>query len=160
MLGLLRRDGWTISDDEWDAAWNAVCTNVWRRQQEAALDFRGEPLNYLLATAKNELRRERRRARLDLVSLDADGAPEPVARRADLDEELDLRDKLRIAQTIARSRLRPRELHVWGLRVVCGLTYEEGAARLGIAPKRFEKELMSAHAKIADEIRAVAAGTR
>ena len=95
MLGLLRRDGWTISDDEWDAAWNAVCTNVWRRQQEAALDFRGEPLNYLLATAKNELRRERRRARLDLVSLDADGAPEPVARRADLDEELDLRDKLR-----------------------------------------------------------------
>jgi DNA-directed RNA polymerase specialized sigma24 family protein len=159
VLGLLRRDGWTISDDEWDAAWNAVCTNVWRRQQEAALDFRGEPLNYLLATAKNELRRERRRARLDLVSLDADGAPEPVARRADLDEELDLRDKLRIAQTIARSRLRPRELHVWGLRVVCGLTYEEGAARLGIAPKRFEKELMSAHAKIADEIRAVAAGT-
>jgi DNA-directed RNA polymerase specialized sigma24 family protein len=159
VLGLLRRDGWTISDDEWDAAWNAVCTNVWRRQQEVALDFRGEPLNYLLATAKNELRRERRRARLDLVSLDADGAPEPVAPRADLDEELDLRDKLRIAQTIARSRLRPRELHVWGLRVVCGLSYEEGAARLGIAPKRFEKELMSAHAKIADEIRAVAAGT-
>ena len=31
--------------------------------------------------------------------------------------------------------------------------------RLGMAPKRFEKELLTAHAKIADEIRAVAAGT-
>ena len=159
LLGLLRRDGWAITDDEWDAAWNTVCANVWRRQQEVVIDFRGEPLNYLLAAAKNELRRERRRARLDVVSLDADDAPEPSAAGPELDDELDLRDKLRIAQTIARNRLRPRELRVWGLRVVCGLTYEEGAARLGMAPKRFEKELLTAHAKIADEIRAVAAGT-
>ena len=158
LLGLLRRDGWAITDDEWDAAWNAVCANVWRRQQEAAIDFRGEPLNYLLAAAKNELRRERRRARLDVVSLDADDAPEPSAAGPELDDELDLRDKLRIAQTIARNRLRPRELRVWALRVVCGLTYEEGADRLGMAPKRFEKELLTAHAKIADEIRAVARG--
>ena len=64
-----------------------------------------------------------------------------------------------MAQTIARHRLRPRELRVWGLRVVCGLTYEQGADRLGITAKRFEKELLSAHAKIADEIRAVASGT-
>jgi DNA-directed RNA polymerase specialized sigma24 family protein len=159
LLGLLRRDGWTISDDEWDTVWNAVCANVWRRQQASPIDFRGEPLNYLLATAKNELRRERRRPKLDAVSLDADGAPEPVADGPELDDELELRDKLRIAQTIARNRLRPRELRVWGLRIVCGLTYEEGAARLGLTPKRFEKDLMSAHAKIADEIRAVAAGT-
>ena len=159
LLGLLRRDGWAITDDEWDAAWNTVCANVWRRQQEVEIDFRGEPLNYLLAAAKNELRRERRRARLDVVSLDADDAPEPSAAGPELDDELDLRDKLRIAQTIARNRLRPRELRVWGLRVVCGLTYEEGADRLGMAPKRFEKELLTAHAKIADEIRAVAAGT-
>jgi len=159
LLGLLRRDGWAITDDEWDAAWNTVCANVWRRQQEVEIDFRGEPLNYLLAAAKNELRRERRRARLDVVSLDADDTPEPSAAGPELDDELDLRDKLRIAQTIARNRLRPRELRVWGLRVVCGLTYEEGAARLGMAPKRFEKELLTAHTKIADEIRAVAAGT-
>ena len=49
LLGLLRRDGWAITDDEWDAAWNTVCANVWRRQQEVEIDFRGEPLNYLLA---------------------------------------------------------------------------------------------------------------
>jgi RNA polymerase sigma factor (sigma-70 family) len=159
LLGLLRRDGWQISDDEWDAAWNAVCLNVWRRQQAAEIDFRGEPLNYLLASAKNELRRERRRAQPDVVSLDSDDAPEPSSPTRELDDELDMRDKLRLAHTIARHRLRPRELRVWGLRVVCGLTYEEGAERLGITPKRFEKELLSAHAKIADEIRAVAAGT-
>jgi len=159
LLGLLRRDGWTITDDEWDAAWNAVCTNVWKAQKRRDIDFRGEPLNYLLASAKNELRRERRRLRLETVSLDAADAPEPPAPGPELDDELDLRDKLRIAQTIARNRLRPHELRAWGLRVVCGLTYEEGAARLGIAPKRFEKQLLAAHAKIADEIRAVAAGT-
>jgi RNA polymerase sigma factor (sigma-70 family) len=159
LLGLLRRDGWQISDDEWDAVWNAVCFNVWRRQQETEIDFRGEPLNYLLASAKNELRRERRRARPDIVSLDGEDAPEPSSPTRELDDELDMRDKLRLAHTIARHRLRPRELCVWGLRVVCGLTYEEGAERLGITPKRFEKELLSAHAKIADEIRAVAAGT-
>jgi hypothetical protein len=45
LLGLLRRDGWTITDDEWDAAWNAVCTNVWKAQQRRDVDFRGEPLN-------------------------------------------------------------------------------------------------------------------
>src|SRR3954453_1170947 len=159
LLGLLRRDGWQISDDEWDAVWNAVCLNVWRRQQGAEIDFRGEPLNYLLASAKNELRRERRRLRPDIVSLDREDAPEPSSPTRELDDELDMRDKLRLAHTIARHRLRPRELRVWGLRVVCGLTYEEGAERLGITPKRFEKELLSAHAKIADEIRAVAAGT-
>jgi len=159
LLGLLRRDGWQVSDDEWDAVWNAVCLNVWRRQQEVEIDFRGEPLNYLLASAKNELRRERRRARPEVVSLDYEDAPEPSSATRELDDELDMRDKLRLAHTIARHRLRPRELHVWGLRVVCGLTYEEGGERLGITPKRFEKELLSAHAKIADEIRAVAAGT-
>jgi DNA-directed RNA polymerase specialized sigma24 family protein len=159
LLGLLRRDGWKIADDEWDATWNAVCANVWRRQQVSPIDFRGEPLNYLLAAAKNELRRERRRPRAELVSLDADDAPEPSSPAPEPDDELDLRDKLRLAQTIARHRLRPRELRVWGLRIVCGLTYEEGAARMGIPPKRFEKELLSAHAKIADEIRAVASGT-
>ncbi|MFL5836666.1 MAG: RNA polymerase sigma factor [Solirubrobacteraceae bacterium] len=159
LLGLLRRDGWRISDDEWDVVWNAVCLNVWRRQQADGIDFRGEPLNYLLASAKNELRRERRRARPDVVSLDSENAPEPSSPTRELDDELDMRDKLRLAHTIARHRLRPRELRVWGLRVVCGLTYEEGAERLGITPKRFEKELLSAHAKIADEIRAVAAGT-
>src|SRR3954453_10858545 len=159
LLGLLRRDGRQISDDEWDAVWNAVCLNVWRRQQAAQIDFRGEPLNYLLASAKNELRRERRRARADVVSLDSKDVPEPSSPIRELDDELDMRDKLRLAHTIARHRLRPRELRVWGLRVVCGLTYEEGAERLGITPKRFEKELLSAHAKIADEIRAVAAGT-
>jgi RNA polymerase sigma factor (sigma-70 family) len=159
LLGLLRRDGWHISDEEWDAVWNAVCLNVWRRQQAAEIDFRGEPLNYLLASAKNELRRERRRTRSDVVSLDSEDAPEPSSPTRELDDELDMRDKLRLAHTIARHRLRPRELRVWGLRVVCGLTYEEGAERLGITPKRFEKELLSAHAKIADEIRAVAAGT-
>jgi RNA polymerase sigma factor (sigma-70 family) len=159
LLGLLRRDGWQISDDEWDVVWNAVCLNVWRRQQADQIDFRGEPLNYLLASAKNELRRERRRARPDVLSLDSEEAPEPSSPTRELDDELDLRDKLRLARTIARHRLRPRELRVWGLRVVCGLTYEEGGERLGITPKRFEKELLSAHAKIAEEIRAVAAGT-
>ena len=159
LLGLLRRDGWSISDDEWEGVWNAVCANVWHRQRAIGIDFRGEPLNYLLASAKNELRRERRRRRLHAVSLDAEGAPEPVASGPALDEDVDLRDKLRIARTIVRHRLRPRELRAWALRVVGGLSYEEGAARLGITPKRFEKELMSAHAKIADEIRAVAAGT-
>src|SRR4051794_20282213 len=159
LLGLLRRDGWQITDDEWDAAWNAVCASVWRRQQVAEIDFRGEPLNYLLAAAKNELRRERQRVRSDVVSLDADDAPEPASVAPEPDDELDQREKLRLARTIARHRLRPRELRVWGLRVVCGLTYEQGADRLGITAKRFEKELLSAHAKIADEIRAVASGT-
>ncbi|HEX3316567.1 MAG TPA: sigma factor-like helix-turn-helix DNA-binding protein [Solirubrobacteraceae bacterium] len=159
LLGLLRRDGWSIADDEWDAVWNAVCVNVWHRQRAIGIDFRGEPLNYLLASAKNELRRERRRWRLQAVSLDVDGACEPVAGGPELHDDLDVRDKLRAARAIARNRLSPRERQAWALRVLCGVGYEEGAARLGITPKRFQKALMSARAKIADEIHAVGDGS-
>jgi hypothetical protein len=60
VLSLLRRDGWEISDNAWDVAWNAVCLNIWRRQRVAEIDFGGEPLEYLLAAAKSQLRRERR----------------------------------------------------------------------------------------------------
>jgi hypothetical protein len=52
----LRRDGWEISDDVWEVAWNAVCLRVWRRRRVAAIDFSGEPLEYLLAAAKSHLR--------------------------------------------------------------------------------------------------------
>jgi hypothetical protein len=60
VLSLLRRDGWEISD-AWEVAWNAVCLNIWRRQRVAKIDFGGEPLEYLLAAAKGELRREQQR---------------------------------------------------------------------------------------------------
>jgi RNA polymerase sigma factor (sigma-70 family) len=159
LLGLLRRDGWSIADEEWDGVWNAVCANVWHRQRAIGIDFRGEPLNYLLASAKNELRREHRRRRLHAVSLDADGAAEPATQGPELADALDARDKLRTARTIARNRLRPRERQAWALRVLCGVTYEQGAAQLGITPKRFQKDLTSARAKIANEIHAVATGT-
>ena len=58
LLSRLQQDGSEISDEAWDEAWTAVCLKIWRRQQVAEIDFGRAPLNYLLAAAESELRRD------------------------------------------------------------------------------------------------------
>jgi RNA polymerase sigma factor (sigma-70 family) len=150
LLGLVRRDGWKVTDEEWDATWNTVCANVWRRQQVVEIDFRGEPLNYLLAAAKNELRRQRRSSAGSLVALD--DVAEPASREPTLDEQLEHREMLRLIRAIARRRLSPRQRKALALREICGFDYREAARHLGVRPKRYDKELARARAILSHDL--------